>query len=336
MTRLCLTTKYKQSFVEKLTLFFSTVKRSFNSDNHRQHKNNSANIFINILDSIDADVYVADLSDYTILFANRHMCDDFGDHLVGKICYQAFRNEKQPCPHCTNGKLLTAKGFPAGVFIWEGKNPITGRWYKNSDRAIMWDQGKYVRLQVATDITELKNAEKRLAHMALSDPLTDLPNRIHFERDLEMAIKDAKNNRSKTAILFLDLDKFKSVNDRYGHNVGDLLLQKLTRRLQGCLRESDMVARASGDEFTFILRNIPDDKTIDKISQRIIAAVSTPFKINGIKIVISGSLGISIYPEDGENADHLLQNADQAMYQCKKNNGNMFLFYHQMQPQNKN
>ena len=118
--------------------------------------------FLNVLDSIDADVYVADMQTYEILFMNRHMVESFKQDLTGQICWKAFRNGSGPCAHCTNDKLLNADGEPVDVQIWECQNPITGRWYINYDRAIQWDAGHIVRLQVATDVTDRKRAEEAL------------------------------------------------------------------------------------------------------------------------------------------------------------------------------
>ena len=116
--------------------------------------------FLMVLDSIDADIYVSDLETYEVLLTNRHMRESFGEDLVGKTCYQVFRNESIPCSHCTNDKLLDSDGRPAGVCVWEGKNPITGKWYINYDRAIKWVDGRFVRLQIATDISRIKDLEK--------------------------------------------------------------------------------------------------------------------------------------------------------------------------------
>jgi PAS domain S-box-containing protein len=117
---------------------------------------------LTILDSIDADVYVADMESYEILFMNQHMRASFGEGLVGKVCWEAFRGEPGPCAHCTNDQLLDTDGNPTGVVTWAGQNPITGRWYLNYDRAIKWVDGRVVRLQVATDITEHKRATEAL------------------------------------------------------------------------------------------------------------------------------------------------------------------------------
>jgi|GEM_PF-800541 len=116
--------------------------------------------FLTVLDSIDADIYVADMDSYEILLINKHMRESFGDNLVGKTCYEVFRNEAGPCSNCTNKQLVDSKGKPAGPCVWEGKNRITGKWYINYDRAIKWVDGRLVRLQIATDITRIKDLEK--------------------------------------------------------------------------------------------------------------------------------------------------------------------------------
>jgi signal transduction histidine kinase len=118
--------------------------------------------FLTVLDSIDADVYVSDMSTYEILFMNQHMKDSFGNDFTGQTCWQVFRNDSKACSHCTNEKLINTAGKPTGVHIWECSNPLTGRWYINYDRAIQWGDDRFVRLQIATDVTERKLAEKSL------------------------------------------------------------------------------------------------------------------------------------------------------------------------------
>jgi len=118
--------------------------------------------FLTVLDSIYADIYVADMSTYEILFMNQHMKDSFGRDFTGQTCWKVFRKDYKRCPHCTNKKLLNSEGKPTGVHVWEGENPITGKWYINYDRAIKWDGDRWVRLQIATDATEQKMAEKTL------------------------------------------------------------------------------------------------------------------------------------------------------------------------------
>jgi len=137
--------------------------------------------FLTVLNSIDADVYVSDMENYEILFINEHMRQDFGDNLVGEICWKVFRNEPKPCGHCTNDKLLDSNGRPTGVHVWEDQHPITNKWYTNYNRAIKWDDNRYVRLQVGTDITENKKAEQ-----ALRKAHKELEKRVD-ERTIELA-----------------------------------------------------------------------------------------------------------------------------------------------------
>jgi signal transduction histidine kinase len=118
--------------------------------------------FLTVLDSIPADIYVADMETYEILFINKNMRDSFGHDLVGKCCWRAFHNKSRPCSHCTNNKLFEAEGKPIGVCVWEGRNAVTGKWHINYDRAIKWVDDRYVRLQVATDVTERKRVEEDL------------------------------------------------------------------------------------------------------------------------------------------------------------------------------
>ena len=196
------------------------------------------NSLLLVLDSIDADIYAADLATYEILYMNRHMGESFGGNFAGQVCYRVFRKESSPCPHCSNPRLLDGDGKPTGLFVWEGRNPITGRWYKNFDRVIPWEDGRYVRLQIATDITDLKEAEERLLHLATHDPLTCLPHRQLFDDRLKHALDLARRAQGRLALLFLDLDGFKAVNDRHGHQTGDELLRGVAERLLRALRRS--------------------------------------------------------------------------------------------------
>ena len=118
--------------------------------------------FLNVLDSIDATIYVADMETYEILFMNKYMVDSFGRDMTGEICWKVFRNEDKPCNHCTNDQLVNADGNPSGVCVWKDKNPVNGKFYVNHDRAIEWSDGRLVRLQIATDVTDLTKMEERL------------------------------------------------------------------------------------------------------------------------------------------------------------------------------
>jgi diguanylate cyclase (GGDEF)-like protein len=278
-----------------------------------------------VLDSIDADIYAADLDSYEILYMNRHMGESFGGDFAGQVCYRVFRKEDAPCPHCTNARLLDEEGKPAGVLVWEGRNPVTGRWYKNSDRAIPWEGGRYVRLQIATDITGLKEAEARLQHLATHDPLTLLPHRQLFDDRLKHALELARRGQSRVALLFLDLDGFKAVNDRHGHQAGDELLRGVAERLKSAVRDSDTVARLAGDEFALILEKTQDPGTARAVAVRVLQELRRPFLLPGAELAVTASIGIACFPEQARSPQELLRLADEAMYRAKGSGKDTFV-----------
>lgn len=180
---------------------------------------------------------------------------------------------------------------------------------------------------IIRDITERKLAEQKIAHLAHYDYLTDLPNRALFLSCLEHSILLARRNNYKAAVLFLDLDGFKQVNDTLGHEVGDLLLQGVSKRLKNVIRESDTVARVGGDEFTFVLNNIESSEGVALVAGKIIAALSKPFDLQGQRCHVGGSIGISMFPDDAGDLDKLIRQADEAMYLAKQSGKNTHRFY---------
>ena len=177
------------------------------------------------------------------------------------------------------------------------------------------------------DITERKQSEEELRHMATHDSLTGLPNRTLFMELLEYTVEGSKRNNKLHAILFLDLDRFKNINDSLGHLIGDMLLQEVAARLSLCVRGSDSVARLGGDEFTILLYNIDKPDVAATVSAKIISTLSEPFKLAQHEIVITPSIGIVIFPEHGEDSQTLLRNADTAMYHAKSNGRNNFKYF---------
>ena len=180
---------------------------------------------------------------------------------------------------------------------------------------------------ITRDITERKKAEQKIAHLAHYDFLTDLPNRAFFMSSFERSVSLAKRNNYKVAALFLDLDGFKKVNDTLGHEGGDLLLQEVAKRLRKAIRDSDSVARVGGDEFTFFLDNIGSAENAAMMASKIIAALSEPFELKGQSCHIGGSIGISVFPDDSENIEKLVRQADDAMYLAKQSGKNTCRFY---------
>lgn len=178
-----------------------------------------------------------------------------------------------------------------------------------------------------TDITERKQINNIIWKQANYDTLTELPNRHHFHNKLEDELVKSRNAQQQFALFFIDLDYFKDVNDSLGHAAGDKLLQEVSMRLTNSVRKTDTVARLGGDEFTIILSNIDEQKNIDNIAQKIIKALEDPFVLNNTTVNISGSLGITVFPQDGENVEVLLKNADQAMYCSKEDGRNRYHYF---------
>ncbi|HEX7808969.1 MAG TPA: EAL domain-containing protein, partial [Thermoanaerobaculia bacterium] len=171
---------------------------------------------------------------------------------------------------------------------------------------------------VVRDITERTYAEEQIKHLAYHDALTNLPNRLLFKDRLTVALSHAQRDGSRLAVLFLDLDRFKVINDSLGHNIGDQLLQAVAARVQACVRESDTVARLGGDEFTVLLPRLQRSDDAAPIAEKIIEAVRYPFHIEGREFFTTTSIGISLFPEDGTDAETLIKSADTAMYQAKE------------------
>ncbi len=171
---------------------------------------------------------------------------------------------------------------------------------------------------VVRDITERTYAEEQIKHLAYHDALTTLPNRLLFKDRVTVAISHAQRHESRVSVLFLDLDRFKVINDSLGHNIGDQLLQAVAARVQSCVRDSDTVARLGGDEFTLLLPELTHAEDAALVAQKILEAVRYPFHIEGREFYITTSIGISVYPEDGPDAETLIKSADTAMYQAKE------------------
>jgi diguanylate cyclase (GGDEF)-like protein/PAS domain S-box-containing protein len=177
------------------------------------------------------------------------------------------------------------------------------------------------------DISDRKQAEARIEYMAFHDPLTGLPNRRLAIERLDLAIALADRSGSRTALMFLDLDNFKTINDSFGHAVGDLLLQAVASRLMLCIRDSDTICRQGGDEFLIVLGNVTDSDAITTVTEKILEALAPTFNIEGKELSTSSSIGIAVFPDDGRDIDTLLKRADTAMYHAKEAGRNAYSFF---------
>jgi len=177
------------------------------------------------------------------------------------------------------------------------------------------------------DISERIQVQERLQHMAHHDALTDLPNRNLFLDRLQQSLTRARWHNRLVAVMFMDLDRFKNINDTLGHNVGDQLLLQLSERLNKSVRDGDTIARFGGDEFAILLDDIDSDSHISSLAEKLLDTMAKPFKINKQELFVTASIGVSIFPNDGEDSDTLLRNADVAMYRAKDLGKNNYQFY---------
>jgi diguanylate cyclase (GGDEF)-like protein/PAS domain S-box-containing protein len=178
-----------------------------------------------------------------------------------------------------------------------------------------------------TDISELKVREKKIRHLAHHDSLTGLPNRVLFREKLEDALQQARSGKTMVSVMCLDLDRFKSVNDTLGHHVGDLLLQEVARRVQGCLRNGDIAARLGGDEFAIIMPTIANQEAPTSLAWRILDALAQPVMIQDQTIVSGTSIGIALSEEESVTSDSILKNADLALYRAKSDGRGTFRYF---------
>ncbi|WP_041412662.1 MULTISPECIES: GGDEF domain-containing protein [unclassified Shewanella] len=283
-----------------------------------------------ILNSLDALVYVSDLDTYDLLYLNDYGVSVWGE-AKGKKCYQVLQSaQHSPCQFCTNPKLLDEKGNPAGVHVWEFQNTQNGRWYQCRDQAIHWTDGRLVRIEIATDITERKQMEQALIEakstaerLADTDELTQLYNRRAF---FNLGRQIAQQTAQPLAFIMFDIDHFKRINDRWGHAMGDAALIHIARLTQTKLRTNDILARLGGEEFGLILPNTHHEQAW-QVAESIRHGFDTqPLQLNGHSIHCTASFGISSlvlpqinHPDEAQTLlETLFNNADQAMMQAKR------------------
>ncbi len=274
-----------------------------------------------LLEEMDEAYYEVDLRG-SFTFVNDALCRLLGytrEEAIG-LNYRAYT----PQEDWENVYRAYNSVYRTGTSLrWYPMTQLTkdGRriYVENSVLPLRGEKGEIIGFRgISRDVTERKMLEQKLSEMATHDPLTGLPNRILFDDRLNMGLAQAQRNGSRLAVMMLDLDWFKRVNDTYGHGVGDQLLKLVAQRLASNLRKSDTVGRMGGDEFVLLLLQIGAIEDATKVAQKILDSFGEPFAINGYNLNITTSIGIAVYPENGDRADVLLTNADTAMYHAKE------------------
>ncbi len=284
-----------------------------------------------ILENVSAYIYVKDTQG-RYLFANRLLRELFDapmGEIVGYDDYKFF--DADTAAERREDDLRVLRGGETAQTEETSLNILTGLMavYLSVKLPLRHEDGSiYALCGISTDITERKDIEEHMRHMAQYDGLTHLPNRALFSDRLQQALAAAKRDRSRLAMMFLDLDKFKPINDTYGHAVGDLLLKEAAQRIQDCLRASDTAARIGGDEFVVLLPAVETEQDAGMVGEKIRNALVQPFELAGHTLHISSSIGVAVYPEHGADEKLLVKSADIAMYHAKKNGRDNVKLYH--------
>lgn len=268
--------------------------------------------------------------DNPVIYANRAFSNMTGfshDEVMGLSPRFLLANDWDQ-PELDRLRHCMRFGGSARVILRNYRKDGSMFWNEVAMTAVPDEKGDIANfISVFNDVTDRKRYEAALEHQANHDSLTGLPNRNLLQDRLNHAIALAHRGGEKLAVLVLDLDQFKRVNDGLGHNVGDVLLQKVATRMRDCVRDSDTVARLGGDEFMILTAEVNDERSIARVAQKILKQFERKITINRHDIIASASIGIAIYPRDGEDGDELFRNADTAMYRAKELGRNGFQFY---------
>jgi diguanylate cyclase (GGDEF)-like protein/PAS domain S-box-containing protein len=302
-------------------------KRQAESERAQQALRDSEARYRLIVETAEEGIFIIDPDGDTV-FANAMMAGMLGysvDELRGRPIFD-FMDEDM--------RSLARHGLQRRQGIREQHDVRFRRkdggelWTIIAANPIAESDGRYLgTLAMVTDITERKRAEDHLIYLAHHDSLTGLPNRTLFNDRLQQSLIDAARRERVVAVLFMDLDRFKTINDTLGHEVGDVLLRAVSGRLKDCIRTGDTVARLGGDEFIVLLPDVGHVDDVGRIAQKILDVFDQPFTIDGREFFVTTSIGITLYPFDGKDVDGLVKNADVAMYRAKEQGRNSYQFY---------
>jgi diguanylate cyclase (GGDEF)-like protein/PAS domain S-box-containing protein len=306
-----------------LSIFFHDV-----SDHHAAQEalKLSEKRFRDVIETTPEGYILAD-EHLTILDVNPSICailDIDEDHIIGKPLHELFDNERWDAfrmhlydagsTHSFEAKLAFGKGAQVYALI-------------NASLEKNVDGTPGLLTAFVTDITAQKESEARMEHLATRDPLTNLPNRLYLNERLKVLIAESTRTKVPLAVLFIDLDRFKEVNDSLGHDAGDILLKEVAVRLKDCLRPEDLVARLGGDEFVVVVRSKEGRTAAEVVVEKIVRSLAQGVDLDGHEVFIGASIGICMLGEDGDTPEMLFQNADTAMYKAKAGGRNGYRFF---------
>ena len=318
------------------------IWRDITSEFNAQEKIKEQHKYLqSIIDGVEDPIMVIG-EDYTVHLMNNKVRQKIDKSIVADInypkCYEVSHYRSTPCDGldhpCPLREVMETNKTTTVVHDHGSKQ--TGKNYMELSVSPLFDKEEKCIgvIEVARDITEhlmiqdeLREQKTNLDHQAHHDALTGLPNRVLFNDRLEHGIELSKRHKVKLALLFIDLDHFKQINDSLGHQVGDRVLVAVTERLKAKIRKEDTLARLGGDEFTIIMEDLKNIQDVSLLAQKILAVLAQPIHIEGHTLYISCSIGISLYPKDDTDAHNLVKYADAAMYKAKEEGRNNFQFY---------
>ncbi len=293
------------------------------------HPLSDAFLFRALMESTADSIYFKDRQ-CRLLRVSRKMAMDLGfsepAELIGKTDTDLFGESFGQGTRLDDLRVMDS-GRPI-VGLIESRQLETGQtnWTLSSKLPLRDESGTVIGLVgIIREINEMRQAEVALQHLATHDPLTDLPNRFLMVDRLTQLLSRARRYGSAFAILFMDIDRFKDVNDSYGHEFGDRVLRAVAQRLTSAVRQNDTVARIGGDEFVIILETAQGAQAADTVAQHVHRALRRPLTLEHRRVRVTVSIGISMYPQHGEDVDTLLRAADSAMYLAKKEGGDRHL-----------
>ncbi len=296
-----------------------------------------------VIDGVNDSIMVIN-TDYSISMMNRSARNSINETYINNIkspkCYEVSHHQNTPCSGKDHPCPLTQvlQHTETSTLVHQHKTSVDDTQYMELTASPLKDSNGtiYAIIESSHDITSLIKTQKELhersiafEHQANHDVLTNLPNRLLFIDRLSQAIKLAQRRHNKIAILFIDLDRFKEINDSLGHIAGDEILKEVSLRLQSCIRKADTVARLGGDEFLVLLDDVKDSNFIIEIALQILEKIAATFIYNEQQLYVTSSIGISLYPNDGQTSETLIRNADSALYKAKEEGRNTYRYYTQ-------